>query len=53
MKENGKKSSLHSKEGFSMSRLTDKELIELMREENKQDKTKADEVSAEIDREIW
>lgn len=35
-----------------MSRLTDKELIELMREENKQDKTKADEVSAEIDREI-
>ena len=35
-----------------MSRLTDKELIELMREENKRDKTKADEVSAEIDREI-
>lgn len=35
-----------------MSRLTDKELIELMREENKRDKTKADEVSAEIDREL-
>lgn len=35
-----------------MSRFTDKELIELMREENKRDKTKADEVSAEIDREI-
>ncbi len=35
-----------------MSRLTNKELIELMREENKRDKTKADEVSAEIDREI-